>query len=229
MTQEPACAKCVDCGEPVALTCVSCERVQPPAKPLQSTPDPASGISVYYGVATCHGCGEARAFEGKMVDGLYHVTGKPWAEHEEWRQEHAGHVRTPEPFASQTKIDPDVAKEALRLARYCVEGVSTLAKQGLIASAIQRRVDSLAAQVDWHDAMQAAFAVLRAVGVEGVEFCTHCKDEPGYVPRRDRCPECKREGVMSTYYGDPEKRLRENDLAEIVVNAMTQQTEENKT
>lgn len=64
-------------------------------------------------------------------------------------------------------------------------------------------------------ALEAAHAVLDAVGVTGVEFCTACAHEPA-SSREDRCSECGEEGVMSTYYGNPDSRLRENDLAEIV-------------
>jgi len=68
--------------------------------------------------------------------------------------------------------------------------------------------------------MQAAFALVEALGVEERPFCSACEHEPEFEPVEDRCPECGAEGFMSLFYGPSEKRLQENDLADIVASAL---------
>ena len=55
------------------------------------------GVSVYYGVAVCHGCGAEEAFEGKVVDDpnyrkpQYKVEGPEMERYFSWRKEHMKH------------------------------------------------------------------------------------------------------------------------------------------
>lgn len=55
------------------------------------------GVSVFYGVAVCHGCGAEEAFDGKMVKlddhwkPQYKVMGPEWDRYVIWHGEHVKH------------------------------------------------------------------------------------------------------------------------------------------
>ena len=58
--------------------------------------DTYPGISVYYGVATCEGCGAEESFDGEMVDGRYVATPAEVERYATWRDKHAQHPRGPQ-------------------------------------------------------------------------------------------------------------------------------------